>query len=113
MSIPVHERKDKQTAPTVLYLCNGENTRCSKTNCVYSGGDCKHTTDIEYAVNFKKYAPSDGGEKLTFFENENCFIGNITPASDAAQPVIIGVDLAKGADRTAPTPAPSDKGGDK
>lgn len=110
MSIPAHERKDKPTAPTVLYLCNGENTRCSKTNCVYSGGDCKHTTDINYAVNFKKYAPSDGGEKLTFFENENCFIGNIKPASDAA-PIIIGVDLAKGADHTAP--APTNKGGNK
>lgn len=113
MPIPARERKDKPTTPTVLYLCNGEDTHCSKTNCVYSGGDCKHTSNIEYAVNFKKYIPSNGGEKLTFFENENCFIGNITPASDAAQPVIIGVDLAKGADHTAPAPETSDKGGGK
>lgn len=61
----------------------------------------------------KKYIPTDSGEKLTFFENENCFVGNITPASDAAQPVIIGVDLAKGADHTAPAPETSDKGGGK
>lgn len=86
MPIPTYNDNDiGALTPTVLYLCNGENTRCSKTNCVYSGGDCKHTTDINYAVNFKKYAMLDGGEKLTFFENENCFIGNITPVSDAAQ----------------------------
>lgn len=40
-------------------------------------------------------------------------IGNIAPASDAAQPVIIGVDLAKGTDHTAPAPATPDKGGGK
>ncbi len=113
MPIPAHERKDKPTTPTVLYLCNGEDTHCSKTNCVYSGGDCKHTSNIEYAVNFKKYIPSNGGEKLTFFENENCFVGNITPASDAAQPVVIGGDLAKGADHIAPAPETSDNGGGK
>lgn len=32
---------------------------------------------------------------------------------DAAQPVIIGVDLAKGTDHTAPAPATPDKGGGK
>lgn len=86
MSIPAHQRKETTPAPTVLYLCNGEDTHCSKTNCVYAGGDCKHTTNIEYAVNFKKYIPSNGSDgKASFFENENGFVGNIVPATDAAQ----------------------------
>ena len=103
MATPVHQRKETPPVPTVLYLCNGEDTHCSKTNCVYAGGDCKHTSNIEYAVNFKKYTPTDSGDgKVSYFENENCFVGNITPETDAAQPVIIGVDLAKGADHTAP-----------
>ena len=81
MPIPTYNNDDiGAPIPTVLYLCNGENTHCPKTNCVYAGGDCKHTTNIEYAANFKEHQPSGGGEKSTFFENENCFVGKITPA---------------------------------
>lgn len=112
MSVPVH---NKSTKPHVFYLCNGEDTHCAKTNCVYSGGECKYTTNIEYADNFTKYTPTDacGSKKIAFFENEKYFAGGITRATDAAQPVIIGVDLAKGADYTALAPSPSDKGGGK
>ena len=33
-----------------FYLCSGENPNCSRVSgCYLAGGDCKHTTKIEYA----------------------------------------------------------------
>lgn len=62
-----------------IYLCNGENTHCSKTNCVYSGGGCKYTTNIEYAANFTKRIPIiavDRGDKTIWYDDEHCFVGH-------------------------------------
>ena len=58
-----------------IYLCNGENTHCSKTNCVYSGGGCKYTTNIDYAVNAVKRTPSiitaaDTDDDVVYYDDE-------------------------------------------
>ncbi len=63
-----------------FYLCNGENTHCSKTNCVYSGGGCMYTTHIEYAVNFTKYtaavAPEYDIDKTVYYDDGKSFVGH-------------------------------------
>lgn len=54
----------------VLYLCNGEVPYCEKTICYKVkppyGGVCKHTTDVRYALNFRK----DAGA-LFYYEKED------------------------------------------
>lgn len=54
----------------VLYVCNGEDPNCSKTNCYKNGltGDsfCAHTSDIRYAKNFTVF--NDG----TYYEEGPC-----------------------------------------
>lgn len=62
-----------------IYLCNGENTHCSKTNCVYSGGGCKYTTNIDYAVNAIKRTPSiitaeDTGDDVVYYDDEKYLV---------------------------------------
>ena len=62
-----------------IYLCNGENTHCSKTNCVYSGGGCKYTTNIDYAVNPVKRTPSiitaaDTDDDVVYYDDEKCAV---------------------------------------
>lgn len=47
------EEKDK-----IFFLCNGENPNCKKRTC-YKGENslektCRHTTNIEYALTFRK-----------------------------------------------------------
>ena len=62
-----------------IYLCNGENTHCSKVNCVYSGGGCKYTTNIDYAVNAVKRTPSiitaaDTDDDVVYYDDEKCAV---------------------------------------
>ncbi len=48
----------------VLYLCDGEKPECKKSMCYKNGrGECRHTTDVKHAINFKK----DG---ICFWEGE-------------------------------------------
>lgn len=40
----------------ILYICDGEKTDCKKRTCYKNIKEgCRHTTDIEHAINFKKY----------------------------------------------------------
>lgn len=51
----------------MLYLCNGEKTNCTKSNC-YKNTDiepCRYTSDIDYALNFKK---EGYGEQACYIE---------------------------------------------
>lgn len=70
---------DIATLPAI-YLCNGENTHCSKRNCVYSGGGCKYTTNIDYAVNTIKRKPSVAPDcdidKTVYYDDEESFVGH-------------------------------------
>ena len=36
----------------VMYLCDGEVPECEKTSCYKNGGPCRHTTDVDHAMNF-------------------------------------------------------------
>lgn len=79
--------------PIILYLCDGDDPNCKKTNCYKCGGACKHTKDIAHAVNYStetiRSVSMHGNEiiKVAYFENE--------------LPVIVGYDPALGADKTA------------
>lgn len=56
-----------------FYLCNGKVTDCAKTHCYLLGGDCKHTSQIEFAKNKTDkrnfYRVSD--DYTHYFEQEN------------------------------------------
>lgn len=65
-----------------LYLCNGENRECEKTNCALLGlGECSRTTNVIYAkngpvVNFKEWAKRFevlpvGDEKIYYEKDES------------------------------------------
>lgn len=79
--------------PIILYLCDGDDPNCKKTNCYKCGGVCKHTKDIKHAVNYSaetiRSVSMRGNEiiKVAYFENETL--------------VIAGCDPALGADKTA------------
>lgn len=87
MSIPAHQRKEN---PPVFYVCD-------RKACKTCNPDCKHTSNIEHAKNFTIADAYGATVRIERIEEIPTL-----PASDAAQPVIIGVDLAKGADHTAP-----------
>lgn len=38
-----------------MFLCDGAVENCKKTHCFMNGGDCRKTSDINHAVNFKKW----------------------------------------------------------
>ena len=38
----------------IFYLCDGKVPECPKTHCYQHGNECRHTTNIEHAVNFEK-----------------------------------------------------------
>lgn len=46
----------------ILYLCDGEVPECDNTNCALktSDGFCRHTSDINHAVNFKNFMENPG-----------------------------------------------------
>lgn len=45
---------NSQKKKKVFYLCDGKVPECKKTDCYKNGGECKHTSNVEYAVNFRK-----------------------------------------------------------
>lgn len=49
----------------VVYLCDGDNCPAEKASCKH-GGPCRHTTNIEHAINFRRFHDTD-----KFFEVEN------------------------------------------
>lgn len=52
----------------VFYLCNGQKDDCQKGNCYRNGGNCRHTSDINHALNFEiKGSYKNGG---SFYEKE-------------------------------------------
>lgn len=57
-----------QDKAQVFYLCDGDIENCNKKHCYKCGGGCKHTTDINHAINFQK--SSFRSEKNDFFEEE-------------------------------------------
>lgn len=38
----------------LFYLCDGEVPECRKKGCYKNGGECKHTSNIKHAINFRK-----------------------------------------------------------
>lgn len=48
----------KQANPTVIYLCNGKDPRCSGS--FYCLTECKHTIDVRYAKNFVQLTTAYG-----------------------------------------------------
>lgn len=52
----------------VFYLCDGEKEDCKKMTCYKSGGDCRHTSDINHASNFERKGRYKNG---SFYEKED------------------------------------------
>ncbi len=48
----------------VLYLCDGNQCPAEKAGCKH-GGPCRHTSNVEHAINFKRFHDTD-----TFYEIE-------------------------------------------
>lgn len=42
----------------VAYLCDGEVEGCKKRMCYKSGGNCRHTKDINHAIHYEKKGKS-------------------------------------------------------
>lgn len=63
--LPMNEEAARRLN-TVLYLCDGQNSECKKTNC----GACHHTTDVNHAVNFQPIVNNDSGQNLGYMEIE-------------------------------------------
>ena len=38
----------------VFYLCDGDVDGCLRSNCYKNGGECRHTSDVYHARNFRK-----------------------------------------------------------
>ncbi len=38
----------------IFYLCDGQKEDCPRKFCYKNDGICKHTTDINHAMNFKR-----------------------------------------------------------
>lgn len=38
----------------IFYLCDGKVPECPKTRCYQHGNECRHTSNIEHAINFEK-----------------------------------------------------------
>lgn len=49
----------------VAYLCDGNNCPAEKASCKH-GGPCRHTLNIEHAINFRRFSNTDA-----FYEVEN------------------------------------------
>ena len=37
----------------IFFICDGDVPECEKTECYQCGGECKWTSDVRHAVNFK------------------------------------------------------------
>ncbi len=50
--IPVlRERRNRMNKNTILYLCDGDIPTCRKDECYKRGGEYRHTTDADHALN--------------------------------------------------------------
>jgi len=63
--LPMNEEAARRLN-NILYLCDGQNPECKKTNC----GVCHHTTDVNHAVNFQPIVNNDSGQNLGYMEIE-------------------------------------------
>lgn len=65
---------------SVLYLCDGERPDCKKTGCYKTGGECRHTFDVEHARNFseEKFLKMNGGIVTVYTEEERTIYGENT-----------------------------------
>lgn len=52
----------------VFFLCNGQKRDCKKRCCYKNGGDCRHTSDINHALNFERKGRYKNG---SFYEKED------------------------------------------
>lgn len=52
----------------IFYLCDGTKEECNKRNCYTKGGMCKHTADINHAMNFERRGKYKNG---SFYEKED------------------------------------------
>lgn len=57
---------------TTFYLCKGNNPTCSFVGCSINGGECKHTTNPDWAINEPCEDPKNHPER---FEVERIPIG--------------------------------------
>lgn len=60
----------------VFYLCDGEKEDCKKRSCYKDGGECKHTSNINHALNFKRVGKSENG---SFYEKEDVSRNETSP----------------------------------
>ncbi len=60
----------------IFYLCDGERENCKKRTCYKNGGNCRHTTDINHAVNFERRAKTEIG---SYFEKEDISRNETSP----------------------------------
>ncbi len=61
---------------TVLYLCNGYIPDCKRSECYLNGGECHHTSNIEYAKGFDKVYGRSGDAQ--YWQN-NHWVNNQQP----------------------------------
>ena len=66
----------------IYYLCDREKEDCRKRTCYKTTGDyehgCKHTSDINHAMNFERRGKYKNG---SFYEKEDAS-RNETPSTD-------------------------------
>lgn len=53
----------------VIYLCDGNQCPAEKASCK-RGGPCRHTTNIEHAINFKRMHDTDIFYEVEVVPNE-------------------------------------------
>lgn len=53
----------------VIYLCDGNQCPAEKASCKH-GGPCRHTTNIEHAINFKRMLDTDIFYEVEVVPNE-------------------------------------------
>lgn len=53
----------------VLYLCDGNQCPTEKASCK-RGGECRHTSNIEHAINFRRFYDTDTFYEVQEAENE-------------------------------------------
>ena len=61
-----------------FYLCDGKSENCKKRCCYKKWGDCRHTSDINHALNFERKGRYKNG---SFYEKEDAS-RNETPSMD-------------------------------
>ena len=65
MKLPKRIKPLKKSNTRVLYLCDGMIPECKKSGCYKKGGPCKHTSNINHAVNFENKGHQTFMERCT------------------------------------------------